>query len=88
MTDEKRAPTEQSWWPTAGKFEDSGLNVGLWTPNCEEWYERRLAAILDGSSTPCTASAWRDLIKFERETKRTYKGAKQLSARFIDKHYI
>lgn len=85
--DEKSAPSEESWWPTAGKFEDSGLNVGVWTPKCEEWYQKRRKGILEEARGACNASDWRTYLKFEGETKRVLRGARTLAARYIVENY-
>ena len=79
-------PSEQSWWPTAMKFEDSGLNVGVWTPKCEEWFMRRCSGSPAGGFRACSASQWRTFLRFEMETKRVYKGAKLLASRYIEEH--
>ncbi|KAJ7845168.1 hypothetical protein B0H14DRAFT_2219302, partial [Mycena olivaceomarginata] len=34
--------TARSWWPRPSAMEQSGLNVGWWTPLCEQWFEKRL----------------------------------------------
>ncbi|KAG1891831.1 uncharacterized protein F5891DRAFT_1197342 [Suillus fuscotomentosus] len=39
-------------WPNA--WDASGLNVGFWSPRCEDWFQRRLDNIREGVS--CTAT--------------------------------
>lgn len=80
---EDSAPSEQSWWPTAAKFEASGLNVFAWTPRCEEWFLRRRKGIVEEGYSTCSASDWRTYLKCEGETKRVYKGARILSSKYI-----
>lgn len=79
-------PAEQSWWPTAGKFDDSGLNVGFWTQKCEEWFTKRRDGILEETHRACTASNWRSCLRFDMETKRVYKGAKIIATSYIANH--
>ena len=85
--DSTSTPSEESWWPTIGKFEDSGLNLGVWTPKCEEWFVRRRLGILNGTNRPYNASTWRNVLRFEMETKRVYKGAKIIAERYIEQQY-
>lgn len=80
-------PSECSWWPTLNKYEDSGLNLGVWTPRCEEWFQRRRALLLTEIGLPHTASKWRTLLRGEAETKRLLKGSRQLAGQFIKLHF-
>lgn len=80
------APTEQSWWPTFNKFEESGLNLGIWTPRCEQWFLSRTNEIMEKGCGPLSSSKWRDAMRCEMETKRVYKAARSLAARFITDH--
>lgn len=63
---------------------DSGLNVGAWTPKCEDWFQKRLSKILDEQESTHTATTWRSHLKLDTDTKRVYKGARDLATRFID----
>lgn len=53
-----------SWWPKHNVWLNSGLYVGYWSPDCEEWYQRRLQSIVDGNAQPWTAGQWRAALKF------------------------
>lgn len=56
--------TEQrSWWPKSNTWDSCGLNVGYWSADCEDWYQRRLESIRTGRAKPMTASEWRNLLK-------------------------
>ncbi|KAJ7122130.1 hypothetical protein C8R44DRAFT_589149, partial [Mycena epipterygia] len=48
-----------SWWPRPPAFEASDLNVGWWTPLCEEWFQKRLGHIAGGTGRLATQSAWK-----------------------------
>ncbi|KAF8144812.1 hypothetical protein K438DRAFT_1492706, partial [Mycena galopus ATCC 62051] len=39
--------TTRSWWPRPVSMEQSGLNVGWWTPMCETWFRRRLQQLAE-----------------------------------------
>lgn len=34
-----------SWWPKQSAWEISGLDMGYWTSDNEEWYQRQLCTI-------------------------------------------
>ena len=40
----------------------SGLNVGYWSPYCEQWFQKRLAEINAGRTTPFSAKDWKDKV--------------------------
>ena len=84
--DEKSSPSERSWWPTITKFEDSGLNLGVWTPNCEYWFRHRQQCILGGTHGAYSAAEWRTYLRFEMETKRILKGAREIATRYLQDH--
>ena len=87
ISDEKvGAPCEKSWWPTSSKYEESGLNIGVWTPRSEDWFQLRRSRILNGTDETLSATKWRVPIRGEAETKRLLKGARKLAADFIDRH--
>lgn len=85
-------PSELSWWPTLSKFEESGLNLGIWTPRCEEWFQTRgrstsLVAGENMERKPLSSKQWRNQLRCEMETKRMLKGARILASRYIAKYY-
>jgi hypothetical protein len=47
----KDQASEMSWWPKPSAWDNGGLNVGFWSPNCESWYQRRLQSIREGKAT-------------------------------------
>lgn len=77
---------EHSWWPTFNKFEESGLNIGVWTPRCEQWFQARRTEIVDKGHRPMPSSKWRSHLRCEMETKRVYRAARILAARYLDEH--
>ncbi|KAJ7916744.1 hypothetical protein B0H13DRAFT_1609050, partial [Mycena leptocephala] len=51
-----------SWWPPLAAWVSSGLNMGHWTPSCEEWYQSRLAEIRAGHAQLHTQLQWRQKL--------------------------
>jgi hypothetical protein len=41
------------------------MNVGYWSADCEDWYQRRLAEIKAGTATLYSASEWRGRLKLK-----------------------
>ncbi|KAF8868722.1 hypothetical protein BD779DRAFT_1396287, partial [Infundibulicybe gibba] len=50
--------SDRSWWPKTHTWEKSGYNVGYWSIDCENFYQRRLEEIKSGQG-PATATEWR-----------------------------
>lgn len=57
------------WWPKPSAWESSGLNVGYWSPDCENWYQRRLQTIRDGNATLRSGTQWKDAMKMQKKTR-------------------
>jgi hypothetical protein len=47
-----------SWWPNVTTWERSGINIGCWTPMCERWFRRRLAAVRESQGKPYSSTQW------------------------------
>lgn len=62
---DKAQAKELSWWPKASTWENSGLDVGYWSEDCEDFYQRRLEEIRKGEAVLLPAKKWRDRIKFK-----------------------
>ncbi|KZP09770.1 hypothetical protein FIBSPDRAFT_759510 [Athelia psychrophila] len=71
---------DASWWPKNSTWKTSALDVGYWSPTCEEWYQRRLAGILDGSAKVKSATKWRDALKLHKESSALVKVTRQKCA--------
>lgn len=55
--------------------------MGYWSSLNEDWFQRRLAAILNNEATPMSATEWRDNLKFSRKlTRRFLAAVEQYSA--------
>ncbi|KAJ7176775.1 hypothetical protein C8R46DRAFT_1188516 [Mycena filopes] len=51
-----------SWWPRAGIWRKSGLDMGYWTPSCEAWFQNRLAEIQAGSAELHNTREWTQIL--------------------------
>ncbi|KAJ7677978.1 hypothetical protein DFH06DRAFT_976014 [Mycena polygramma] len=51
-----------SYWPPQVVWWNSGLNVGYWTPACEEWFQSRLAEICTGDAQLHTQGGWKKIL--------------------------
>ncbi|KAF8870299.1 hypothetical protein BD779DRAFT_1409379, partial [Infundibulicybe gibba] len=40
--------SDSSWWPKMYTWKKSGYNVGYWSTDCENFYQRRLKEIQSG----------------------------------------
>ncbi|KAI0683245.1 hypothetical protein BC835DRAFT_1236207, partial [Cytidiella melzeri] len=48
-----------SWWPIHNTWLDSGLNVGFWSQEAEDWFQKRLKDIVEGTATPVSNHEWK-----------------------------
>lgn len=55
-----------SWFPRSRQWETSGLHVGFWNKDCEEFYLKRRAAILEGKAVPLSGNEWRTQLRMNR----------------------
>ncbi|KAJ7251115.1 hypothetical protein B0H12DRAFT_648995 [Mycena haematopus] len=51
-----------SWWPPASVWKSCRLEMGYWTPLCEEWFLSRLAEILNGNAQLHSRIEWRQIL--------------------------
>jgi hypothetical protein len=80
----KGQATELSWWPKASAWENSGLDVGYWSQDCENFYQRRLAEIRNGTAVLLPARKWREKIRFKSfQTGQFRNHMDQLSDMFL-----
>ncbi|KAK0433829.1 uncharacterized protein EV420DRAFT_1282968 [Desarmillaria tabescens] len=77
-----------SWFPRERSFRNSGLDLGHWSADAEDWYQRRVQLYLSGDSKGrCLNQAeWKRSIRLWRSTIRTYKGMEQVSRGLIKRH--
>ena len=71
-----RDVAESSWWPKQSTWNESGLDVGIWTNRNEEWFQRTLHTYRQGPFDekwgPKKAKDWRNVLKQERTMVRTF----------------
>ena len=64
-----------SWWPKQSMWEISGLNVGYWTVDDEEWFQKYLRHLKfyskHNGKFPCySAAEWWCKLRFSNVTKQ------------------
>ncbi|KAK7012289.1 hypothetical protein R3P38DRAFT_2790940 [Favolaschia claudopus] len=62
-----RQTTTISWWPRPVNFIKSGINVGWWSPACENFYQRRLAQIAKGDASLPSQIDWKNNMRFDNK---------------------
>lgn len=71
----KTSPTglqlaEVSWWPKPAAWNRSGLNIGYWSSDCEEWYQNRLSEIRSQKADPRSHAKWKHALRLGRRSVR------------------
>ncbi|KAF7369191.1 hypothetical protein MVEN_00246400 [Mycena venus] len=51
-----------SWWPTPPVWKACGLQMGYWTPACEDWFQSRLADVRAGNAQLHSQVEWRQML--------------------------
>ncbi|KZP22576.1 hypothetical protein FIBSPDRAFT_890215 [Athelia psychrophila] len=64
--------SDSSWWPKLSTWQGSSMDMGYWSPQCEEWYQHRRALITSGDvgGAPKTAQRWREALQGWRPRKK------------------
>ncbi|KAK0189652.1 hypothetical protein F5146DRAFT_1199916 [Armillaria mellea] len=77
-----------SWFPREHSFKNSGLDLGHWSADAEDWYQRRVQLYLNGDPKGrCLNQAeWKSSVRLWRSTTRTYRGMEVVSRGFINRH--
>ncbi|KAJ3558876.1 hypothetical protein NP233_g11409 [Leucocoprinus birnbaumii] len=82
--------TQLSWFPPLSVFENCCLNIGRWSQQCEELYQRRVNGILgqderlDRWRLPFSSSEWRKHTRGYTESKNAYQELEKRSIVFIN----
>jgi hypothetical protein len=78
----------KSWWPLSTTWNDTGCghNWGRWTECNEQWYQKRLQQIQDGTAEPLPASKWRDRLKGMKDSRILKTNIRKFSQEFLDTH--
>ena len=64
-----------SWWPLQERWLASSFNVGYWSQQAEEWFQKRLALIKSGQARPLSNREW---SKSLRPARRGFMEAHEL----------
>lgn len=59
-----------SWFPPENIWHSTGLAVGHWTKECEEWFNDHWNKIIGGQFTPQSNVVWRRSIRFTQSAPR------------------
>ncbi|KAJ7133599.1 hypothetical protein C8R44DRAFT_772716 [Mycena epipterygia] len=73
------------WWPKPRAFHHSGLNVGWWTPDCERWFEKRLAQIDQNINEAqlWTEMEWKSKIRFFQKSRQVALANERIAAEYL-----
>jgi hypothetical protein len=75
--------SDSSWWPKYSVWMSGGLNVGYWSPACEEWFEQQLDSIRNGTAHLRTLAEWRVVLRFWRSTMPFIKNSRHATAAYL-----
>ncbi|KAJ6575861.1 hypothetical protein B0H10DRAFT_1837508, partial [Mycena sp. CBHHK59/15] len=67
-TDDGMQKTNISWWPKPVAWYASGLGTGLWSPDCEHWYQKWLGLIRNDQGVLMMQMEWKHKIRFVQKT--------------------
>ncbi|KAK6978191.1 hypothetical protein R3P38DRAFT_3235955 [Favolaschia claudopus] len=73
-----------SWWPQAGAFFNSELNVGWWTQDCENWFQEILGEFRKNTAQLLNNARWAKRIRGYNAALRASKNLDAICADFLD----
>ncbi|KAL0562958.1 hypothetical protein V5O48_019119, partial [Marasmius crinis-equi] len=74
----------RSWWPRPSVFQSSGLNIGLWSRDCEKWFQQRLRECVGEKPQLMNSTKWRNAMNMKIATRHTPDKNVVLAAAFIE----
>ncbi|KAF8509188.1 hypothetical protein JB92DRAFT_2730673, partial [Gautieria morchelliformis] len=80
--------SDLSWWPKPKIWERSGLNVGYWSPSCEEWYQTRLQKNRDRTGTLKNSNDWNQSMVLQKKQAKLASMNEHFSARFLNEEHF
>ncbi|KAJ7182816.1 hypothetical protein C8R43DRAFT_1116436 [Mycena crocata] len=83
---EGRQTKHVSWWPPLKAWRSSSLNVGYWTPSCEEWFQSRMTLIRSGEAQPHNLQQWRHNMTDDRKHISPMQVNDRLAEQFLAKN--
>ncbi|KAJ7856258.1 hypothetical protein B0H14DRAFT_2753308 [Mycena olivaceomarginata] len=72
-----------SWWPHPIYFEKFGLNIGWWSPACEDFYQKRPKQITRRDATLSTQGEWKNNMKFDSKVPTYIESAERCTAQVL-----
>ncbi|KAJ7085367.1 hypothetical protein B0H15DRAFT_777302 [Mycena belliarum] len=72
-----------SWWPQAGAFFNSDMNVGWWSPDCESWFQTILKEFADNKAVVLNNARWAKRIRGYNAALRAAKNLDTVCADFL-----
>jgi hypothetical protein len=72
-----------SWWPKHAAWQGSGLNVSYWTPAAENWYQKCLEEIRQGTAVLRNVDWWKKAMKFQWESQWLVSGNEKFACEFL-----
>ncbi|KAI1796528.1 hypothetical protein LXA43DRAFT_879804 [Ganoderma leucocontextum] len=79
-----------SWFPPYNHWNTGSLNHGQWSTRAEQWFRRRMDAILTGDvqrskdhSRLVAVADWRNRLDFIKKSKAMHRHIKKVSAAFL-----
>ncbi|KAJ7197663.1 hypothetical protein GGX14DRAFT_667806, partial [Mycena pura] len=72
-----------SWWPQPGSFFASALHTGWWNDNCENWFQKRLEELHNGTARLHTNSEWKSDIRFNGVAGKAVKKNSVIAGEFL-----
>lgn len=77
---------DKSWWPKQSTWNHSGLNLGYWSRDCENWFQKRLVAIHSNTAFLRTAGEWKTSLKFHHKSGQLASANECAAAMYLDGH--
>jgi len=75
--------SELSWWPKPSAWQLSGLNVGYWSPACEDWFQCHLKEIHSGAAELRNATQWKRAILLNKKQAKLACINEQFAVRWL-----
>ncbi|TFK73105.1 hypothetical protein BDN72DRAFT_762135 [Pluteus cervinus] len=75
---------EKSWWPKQSAWDSSGLNLGYWTPDCEDWYQHRLSQIRADKAELRSATQWQKSMNQQKKSRQVRQSNRECASKFLE----
>ncbi|KAJ7217087.1 hypothetical protein GGX14DRAFT_390918 [Mycena pura] len=72
-----------SFWPHPIAWEQSGLNVGWWSPDCEKWFLKHQEVLAGGDFKLKTQQQWRSDTRLQHRSLKINCGQNIVSAEYL-----